>query len=148
MLQNVLHYTFDYDLSLDSPARFVREEVFMKEQGFENEFDLQDHDSYHFVFYDKNNHIVGTTRLFHTKDKPGYMTIGRVAILANQRDKKYGKEMMRIVEKEAKKLNAKTLELSAQCRVQGFYEKCGFTPIGDIYMDEHCPHIHMKKKID
>ena len=55
---------------------------------------------------------------------------------------------MRIVQKEAKKLNAKTLELSAQCRVQGFYEKCGFTPIGDIYMDEHCPHIHMEKKID
>ena len=144
----MLRYTFEYGLSENSPARFVREEVFMKEQGFEYEFDLQDHDSYHFVFFDKNNDLVGTTRLFHTENKPGFMTIGRVAILASQRDKKHGLEIMKIVEKEAKKLNAQTLELSAQCRVQGFYEKCGFTPIGDIYMDEHCPHIHMEKKID
>lgn len=144
----MLRYTLEYGLSENSPARFVREEVFMKEQGFENEFDLQDHDSYHFVFFDKNNDLVGTTRLFHTENKPGFMTIGRVAILACQRDKKHGLEMMKIVEQEAKKLNAETLELSAQCRVQGFYEKCGFTPIGDIYMDEHCPHIHMEKKID
>ena len=142
----MLRYTLEYGLSENSPAKFVREEVFMKEQGFENEFDLQDHDSYHFVFF-KGKDVVGTTRLFHTPDKPGFMSIGRVAILAHHRDKKYGKEMMAIVENEAKKIGAKALELSAQCRVQGFYEKCGFTPIGEEYMDEHCPHIHMEKEI-
>lgn len=136
----------EYGLSVDSPARMVRREVFMKEQGFENEFDDQDHSSYHFVFYEGKT-PVSTSRLFHTEDKPGFMTIGRVAILAEHRSKHYGLEMMSIIEKEAKKLGAKTLELSAQCRVQGFYEKAGFTPIGDEYMDEHCPHIHMEKNI-
>lgn len=142
----MLRYTLEYGLSSDSPARYVREEVFMKEQGFENEFDLQDQNSYHFVFFEGDN-VVGTTRLFHSENKKGYMTIGRVAILSKHRDKHYGKEMMEIVQKEAKKLEATTLELSAQCRVQGFYEKCGFTPIGEEYMDEHCPHIHMEKNI-
>ncbi len=142
----MLRYTLNYGLSEDSLARYVREEVFMKEQGFENEFDMQDYHSYHFVFFE-NDDVVGTTRLFNTPNKENYMTIGRVAILAKHRNKYYGKEMMAIVEKEAKKLNAKALELSAQCRVQPFYEKCGFTPIGEIYMDEHCPHIHMEKEI-
>lgn len=142
----MLKYTLEYGLSENSPARMVREEVFMKEQCFENEFDLQDHSSYQFVFYE-NDEVVSTSRIFYSKNKPGFMTVGRVAILAKHRSKHYGLEMMAIIEKEAKKLGANALELSAQCRVQGFYEKAGFTPIGEEYMDEHCPHIHMEKEI-
>ena len=134
----------EYGLSSNSPARMVREEVFMKEQGFENEFDDQDKDSYQFVFYD-DGEVVSTSRMFYSKDKPGFMTVGRVAILSQYRSKHYGLEMMAIIEKEAKKLGVKALELSAQCRVQGFYEKAGFHPMEmNIWMN--IAHIFIWKK--
>lgn len=44
-------------------------------------------------------------------------------------------------------MDMQIIELSAQVRVQPFYAKAGFQAIGETYMDEHCPHIHMEKKI-
>lgn len=38
-----------------------------------------------------------------------------------------------------------TIYLSAQLQAKGFYEKLGYLAYGDEYMDEHCPHIMMKK---
>ena len=36
------------------------------------------------------------------------------------------------------KTGAAGIELSAQCRVRGFYEKCGYAAEGEIYLDEFC----------
>lgn len=142
----MLTYTMNFGLAENSPARMIREAVFMQEQGFENEFDDQDHDSWHFVFFFENN-PVGCARLFMSPNQPSWLTLGRVAILKEYRSQHFGKEMLSIIEKEAKQKNALGIELSAQCRVQNFYAKSGYLPIGDIYMDEHCPHIHMEKRI-
>lgn len=140
----MLTYTIDFDLAQNSPARMVRQKVFMEEQGFENEFDEQDHDSWHFVFYE-DGVPVGTCRMFWDQDRPKWMVLGRVAILPAFRGKHYGLKMTKIVEEEAKKLGAEGIWLSAQQRVQGFYEKGHYQASGAVYMDEHCPHIHMEK---
>ena len=54
--------------------------------------------------------------------------------------------MLRIEDK-ARELGADKIVLSAQCRVRGFYEKCGYTAYGDIYLDEYCEHIRMEKNL-
>ena len=137
-------YTMIYGLDTDSPARMIRTAVFMDEQGFENEFDMQDKDSYHFVFYEDDN-PVSCARLFNSPGKEGWMTLGRVAVLKQYRHHHYGLKMLEAIEKEALKMQVKGIELSSQHRVQLFYEKAGYQASGDIYMDEHCPHIHMEK---
>lgn len=38
--------------------------------------------------------------------------------------------MMDLAEAELRRRGAAGIEVSAQCRVQPFYEKCGFTPVG------------------
>lgn len=141
-----MEYTMTYDLSENSPAKMIRTSVFIEEQGFQNEFDQQDHTSWHFVFY-QNGEPFGCARIFKTSQKPNRITLGRVAILKEYRGLHLGIDMLSAIEKEVKKMNMQIIELSAQVRVQPFYEKAGFQAIGETYMDEHCPHIHMEKKL-
>ena len=51
------------------------------------------------------------------------------------------------LEKQAEKVGYKEVGLSAQTRVQQFYEKLGYRAYGDVYKDEYCPHIAMKKTL-
>ena len=37
--------------------------------------------------------------------------------------------------------------VSAQVRAMPFYESLGYTVEGEQYMDEHCPHIRMRKAL-
>ena len=55
--------------------------------------------------------------------------------------------MLELLEEEVKKLGGKRLIVSSQVRAQGFYEKCGFVSFGNTYLDEHVPHILMKKEV-
>lgn len=126
-------------------TRFVREEVFMKEQGFENEFDELDSRSIHVGIY-CGDEIAATGRLIVDSEK-GTFTIGRVAVLPQFRHLHLGTEVMRQLEQKAKSMGAVTVQLSAQCRVRPFYEKNGYTASGEVYLDEHCEHIHMEKAI-
>lgn len=129
---------------LPDEARYIRETVFVKEQGFNEEFDTTDHYAKHVIIYEDNK-PVAVGRYF-TDDNISYH-IGRIAILKKYRKLGYGKKIMDIIEEEIMKTDAKRIELSAQCRARGFYDKCGYKAVGDIYLDEHCEHILMIKEI-
>ena len=131
--------------TLPKEAMFIREEVFMKEQGFENEFDDTDHIAVHYVLFDDDAPI-GCCRYFPDKEPDCYL-IGRIAILSAYREKHLGAYLLAEAEKQVKKDGGIKLALSAQLRVKDFYIKQGYTPMGDIYMDEHCEHIHMEKML-
>lgn len=122
----------------------VRMEVFVREQGFsaDQEFDATDPVAHHVVLYD-GDLPVGTGRVFPSKE-PGLYVLGRIAVRQSCRGGT-GRLLMERMEELARRLEAAALTLGAQCRVRGFYEKLGYTAYGDEYMDEHCPHIHMKK---
>ena len=130
---------------LSEDAKFIRKKVFMEEQQFENEFDEIDSVAKHLVIY-KDSAAIGCCRYF--KDKhPNEYIIGRVAVLKEFRGKHFGEIILKEVETILRKENASKLSLSAQVRVQSFYEKQGFIPEGDIYFDEYCEHIHMIKPL-
>ena len=54
---------------------------------------------------------------------------------------------MQLAETEIKKECGKSIELSAQVRVKDFYQKLGYCPVGDVYLDEYCEHITMRKEL-
>ncbi len=122
-------------------ARKIRQEVFMDEQGFSYEFDENDNISIHILLF-CDDKPAGTARLF---DDGNGWHIGRVAVKKKFRGLNLGVEIMSRIEDKARELGADKIALSAQCRVRGFYEKCGYTADGDIYLDEYCEHIHMEK---
>ncbi len=129
-----------------SYAYAIREDVFIKEQGFQNEFDDIDACAWHVVIF-VDGTAAATGRTFPEKDRPGVWHIGRVAVRKEYRGQQYGAAVMRALEEKLKDLNAKRIVLSAQVQARGFYEALGYTAHGCEYLDEHCPHVEMEKEI-
>lgn len=128
---------------INEDIKALRQSVFVEEQGFVNEFDETDSTAYHAAVYE-NEKCVAVGRLYSDDD---YITchIGRVAVDKEYRKYGFGRIIMQTLEEKAKILGCKKITLSAQCQAQSFYEKNGYIKTGDIYLDEHCPHIEMYK---
>lgn len=133
-----------YEGSVPAEAGIIRQTIFINEQGFSYEFDDIDNISTHILLF-CDGIPAATGRLF--KDNTGEWHIGRIAVKKEYRGMKFGAEVMKRLEEKAKEKSAKKLILSAQCRARKFYEKCGYTAYGDVYLDEFCEHIGMMKNI-
>ncbi|HCI59959.1 MAG TPA: GNAT family N-acetyltransferase [Ruminococcus sp.] len=129
--------------TLSEDEKFIRETVFIEEQKFKIEFDDTDDIATHIVMY-LDKHPVGCCRLYKQENE---YHIGRIAVLKPYRGKGYGEKILLEAEKDAKKMGADSISLSAQVRASGFYEKLGYKKHGEIYFDEYCEHIAMKKDI-
>lgn len=136
----------EFGLDHNPDARGIREEVFMKEQGFCNEFDSLDAKAWHVVIYEGGD-PVATGRTFPKEGDSKIWMIGRVAVRRPYRGKNYGKAVIVALEKKLRELGASYAELSSQVQARGFYEKLGYTAYGEEYLDEHCPHIAMRKAV-
>ena len=128
---------------INEDIKMIREEVFMKEQGFLDEFDDIDDIATHILYF-VDESPVGTCRFFDGEE-PGDAHIGRMAVLKAYRGKNLGAEIMLAAEKAIQEQGYKICSLSAQVQAKGFYEKLGYVQEGEEYLDEHCPHILMRK---
>ena len=129
--------------NLTEEEKMIRETVFIDEQNFKTEFDEIDDIATHIVMY-LDNQPVGCCRLYKQDNE---YHIGRIAVLKPYRGKGYGEKILLNAERVAKEKGADSISLSAQVRASGFYEKLGYKKHGEIYFDEYCEHIAMKKDI-
>lgn len=126
-------------------AAAIRQEVFVEEQGFHNEFDDIDPIAVHLLVLEGENPVaVGRT----FPDETGKIWhLGRICVRKPWRGCHLGRKVMEELEAAAKERGAEKLVLSAQVQAKGFYEKLGYHPYGEEYLDEFCPHIAMEKTI-
>ena len=85
-----------YGNELLPDAHGIREDVFVREQGFHNEFDEIDAVAWHTVIYD-NGRPAATGRAFL---EDGAWHIGRVAVRKEFRGKQYGASVMQALERK------------------------------------------------
>lgn len=130
--------------NLTDIERYIREEVFVREQGFINEIDDLENSSFH-LLYKYNNNYVACSRFYELKD--GIYKLGRVAVLKEYRNKRIGTLMMESVFEYLRSLGAKTIIVHSQIQAQEFYKKNGFIVTGDIFLEEDYPHIEMIKEL-
>ena len=133
-----MEYFRTYD-SMPEDAAFIRRSVFMEEQGFKDEFDDTDRISKHIG-------PAAVCRYYPDGDGKCYI-VGRIAVLKEFRKRHYGQLILREAERQAGLEGALELSLAAQVQAAGFYEKSGFAAVGEVFMEEHCPHIKMVKSI-
>ena len=131
--------------TLPAQAKDIREEVFVREQGFTKEFDDTDQIATHLVLFWEGQ-PAGVCRFFPTQE-PGCWVFGRLAVRKAFRDKHLGSLLVQEAENQIRRLGGTKLALMAQIRVQKFYEKNGYTPVGEPCDDEGCPHIWMVKAL-
>ncbi len=123
-------------------AATIRNAVFVDEQGFIDEYDEIDDTAFHAVLY-YNGEPAATARLYPECGSSYH--IGRVAVLKAFRGKSLGTEIMNAAEEYARSLGGTEVYISAQTRAYEFYRKLGYTKYGEEYLEQHCPHIAMKK---
>lgn len=131
--------------SLTEDAKQIREEVFVEEQGFQQEFDETDSDAVHLVWYEAGE--AAATCRYYAGDKEGIYWLGRLAVRKRFRSRHIGEKILSAAEGEIGRRGGTAIHLSSQVRAKEFYVKCGYHAIGEEYMDEYCPHIEMKKEL-
>lgn len=133
---------FEY---LPEEAKQIRTSVFIEEQGFNNEFDEIDDRATHLIVFEGEQPIA-TCRVFYEEENESYM-LGRLAVMKEYRGMHIGEILLKEAENTIVKKGGNTNMLSAQVRAAQFYEKQGYQKQGEVYLDEGCPHVMMKKEL-
>jgi predicted GNAT family N-acyltransferase len=131
------------DWSVDRDAlKNIRYQVFVDEQKVpvELEWDEYDDTATHFIVT-LSGEAIACARL---KDDG---QIGRMAVLTEYRNQGIGQQLLRFVIRTAAEKNIDNVYLHAQVSAIPFYEKHGFTPVGEIFYEANIPHREMLKKI-
>lgn len=136
----------EYFHDITDDVRYIRETVFVIEQGFSEEFDEIDKKSIH-LLVKVNNKRAATARIFKSNHSDTRWTVGRFAVLSEYRGIGLGSFLMKKVEEKIEEQGGNLAELSAQKQAEKFYLSLGYMPMGEIYYDQHAPHIHMEKEL-
>ena len=121
----------------------ARQEVFLMEQNIVcRDFDGVDYDALH-CFLWENERVVAYMRAFMMD---GEIHLGRFLTLRHGEG--LGRQLMELslpVVKE--KFCCDKISFHAQLHAEGFYEKFGFTRVGDVFLEEGIEHVVMKNTL-
>ncbi len=145
-MKNITIKITNYSDNLEAIKK-IRVNVFQKEQGVDPglEFDGNDNYCLHFLAY-VDGKPVGTTRIRYPEKSTA--KIERLAVLNHARGQGIGTALMNeaiAFIQEQKKYNK--ILIHAQVYIQNLYEKLGFEPIGDRFIEGNILHIKMVKFI-
>ena len=143
----------------DMPAAYaLRHEVFVIGQDVppELERDELDATAEHAVALE-GDRTVGTGRLVNGRigedlrlvpGTPGTVgTIGRVAVDPSARGTGVGRALLDALVDRARALGLPAVELHAQLHAKAFYERAGFVPFGDVYLEAGIEHVGMRREL-
>ena len=124
----------------------ARAEIFVVEQNcIYNDLDDRDGLSLH-VFMRDEKGIAAYLRVLPRGVYDENVRIGRVITVC--RGVGLGKKLVEAgLDVARERLNAETVTISAQTHAIGFYEKCGFETVSEVYMEEDSPHVKMIRKL-
>ena len=127
-------------------AYAIREDVFVAGQGvpLELERDVLDRVAVH-VLARRDGQPVATGRLVARDDGVG--VLGRIAVIASERGTGLGVAVMRALEDNARELGLDRIELHAQAHALAFYQRLGYSPVGEEYVEAGIPHLSMDKPL-
>jgi predicted GNAT family N-acyltransferase len=134
----------------------VRREVFVEEQGVppELEYDSYDETAVHVLAVRADGVPLGTGRLLHGADalaKTGadasVGSLGRLAVTRAARGLGVGAALVAAIEEAARERGLAAVDLHAQTRALGFYERLGYAAYGPEFPDAGMPHRAMRKAL-
>jgi predicted GNAT family N-acyltransferase len=131
------------DRSEVDAALALRYEVFCGEQGVSlaEELDGRDDEALHLVVVD-DGEVVGTCRLLAEDSE---VKLGRMAVAPSHRGHGLAADLLAEADVRAHALHAQRIALAAQLSAQALYERAGYAPYGDVFLDAGIEHVMMAK---
>lgn len=125
-------------------ALHLRQEVFVVEQDCPYlDADNSDQNAFHLLCYEGNK-LIAYLRAFKPGVKYDDSSMGRIVTEINSRGLGLGKEITKEGVKFLKKEYPNhEIVISAQHRLKHFYIDLGFTPRGEVYLEDDIDHIQM-----
>jgi ElaA protein len=122
----------------------LRQEVFVVEQDCPYlDADNSDQNAFHLLCYDSNK-LIAYLRAFKPGAKYDGSSMGRIVTEINSRGLGIGQEITKEGVKFLKKEYPNhEIVISAQHRLKRFYTDLGFTPRGEVYLEDNIDHIQM-----
>jgi predicted GNAT family N-acyltransferase len=122
----------------------LRTRVFVDEQGVPPDIERDDADAtaVHAVSRDDAGRVVATGRLL---ERDGTAVIGRMAADAAVRGQGHGAAVLAVLHREAVRRGFREVELHAQVSARGFYERAGYTAVGEEYDEAGIAHVTMRR---
>jgi len=123
----------------------LRHEVFVVEQRvpIEEEIDVHDDTALHLVAVE-HGRVVATARVVMDGDTA---TVGRVAVARAARRRGIASRLIAASEAHAGERGARRVALAAQTGALALYERAGYTPYGERFMDAGIEHLMMEKRL-
>jgi predicted GNAT family N-acyltransferase len=129
----------------------LRMEVFVDEQGVpaEIESDAADATAVHALSRDDDGRVVATGRLVERPGADGkdVAVIGRMAADPAVRGRGHGAAVLAELHRQAALRGWREVELHAQVTARGFYEKAGYTAVGEEYQEAGIAHVTMRRRL-
>jgi predicted GNAT family N-acyltransferase len=131
----------------------LRTRVFVGEQGVPPEIERDDRDAgaVHVVSRAGSGELAGrvvaTGRLLLSEDGSGTAGIGRMAADASVRGQGHGAAVLDELHRQAALRGATAVELHAQVTARRFYERAGYTAVGEEYLEAGIAHITMRRQL-
>lgn len=101
--------------------------------------------------------LLGTGRLVDGRiDEQGVLepgtpgtvgTIGRMAVAEDARGTGTGRALLDLLVGRAAERGLPAVELHAQLHARGFYERAGFMPFGEVYLEAGIEHLGMRRDL-
>lgn len=125
----------------------LREAVFIVEQNCPYpEADGKDPEAVHLWYAGEDGRVSAYLRLYHKKDEPGTVQVGRVVTSAAVRGTGLGRRLLHEgVGYAVREMGGERLYLEAQVYAVGFYRKEGFEVTSGEFLEDGIPHVQMRR---
>ncbi len=134
------------DLSRDELYEIIhlRQKVFILEQDCPYiDADFSDQDAFHLLGYD-GEHLIAYLRAFPPGIKYEGVSLGRIVVDISRRGEQLGQSLTEEgISYLSQHYPGIEIIISAQHRLENFYNDLGFTPRGDVYLEDNIDHIQM-----
>jgi predicted GNAT family N-acyltransferase len=124
----------------------LRTRVFVEEQGVPPEIEQDDRDAtaVHAVSRDATGRLVATGRLLVDGERA---SIGRMAADPAVRGRGHGAAVLAELHRQAVLRGVREVELHAQVTARRFYERAGYTAVGEEYLEAGIAHVTMMRRL-
>lgn len=127
----------------------VRNAVFTVEKGISREIEVDENDALnsrcdHF-FMEYDGRPAGALRCMRIGGDT--VRLQRFCILKEYRNRGLGRKITKFVEEYYRNNSFTRVELDAKYEACGFYEKCGYRKISDLFEEAGIPHVKMVKEL-